>query len=118
MPTEQRSLVFSNEEFLAAVMSYNKKRGGEGYMLTDVRQVGFDETAGGTAVLTMSDGEVLRFSEADLISALISHCIDRGIPLPVRSSKKLRSTDDGMVLSVAEWERRLRPSPQPQTMTA
>ena len=117
MPIEQRSLVFSTVEFLSAIMLYNKKRGGKLYALTDVRKVDVEAASrNNTTHLIMSDGEHLQFSEADLLAALISYCIDKHIPLPMRASKKLHTTDEGVTLKIAEWNRRIAPTRTTQVM--
>ena len=118
MPVEQRSLIFNNEEFLAAVMAYGRKRGGKEYGVADIRGVGVEGKDDSATVLTMTDGAHLHFSESDLLAALIAHCIEDGIPLPARASKWLRNTEDGMELVIAEWERRLRTSSANSDMIA
>ena len=109
MPIEQRSLIFSTAEFISAIMLYHKKRGGKLYTILDVRNVQTTaRNAGGSTVFTMSDGKTLSFCEADLLAALISYCFDKNIPLPVRASKNLHAGENGVTLTIADWECRTR----------
>lgn len=108
MPQESREILFSMNEFLDALMRYNQMRGGERYQLAQLTGIGVDRSRGGAAELTVSDGTVLRFSEADILSSLIAYCIEHGVPLPARGEKRVHVTDEGVELSISatgDWAR-------------
>ena len=111
MPQESRKITFPIDEFMAALMTYNKKRGGKSYTMADIAKVGVDQKNGGRTQLTMRDGLTLAFSEADVLAALISFCIDNGIPLPSNASKQLRISDEGISLNVVDWKKKTRIEP-------
>lgn len=95
---------------MSAIIFYHQKRGGKLYSLLDVCDIQTEKhRVGNNTALTMNDGEVLRFSEADLLAALISYCLDKNIPLPMRASKHLHTNKQGVTLNIAEWEYPTRP---------
>lgn len=104
MPRESREILFTMPEFMSALMLYTHKRGGKSYMLKDIKDVGVDKKGVGTTNLTMKNGEVLRFSEADVISSLIMYCRQNNVPLPTKASKKIRVIEKGVVLWMSTWK--------------
>ncbi|MBV1887090.1 MAG: hypothetical protein KUG61_08405 [Parvibaculaceae bacterium] len=116
MPRESREILFTMPEFMSALMLYTHKRGGESYTLKDIRDVGVDEKGVGTTNLTMKNGEVLKFSEADVISSLILYCRQNNVPLPSKASKKIRVIEEGVVLWMSNWKSYTQLSTDIQTL--
>jgi len=104
MPRESREILFTMPEFMSALMLYTHKRGGDKYTLKDISDVGVEKKGVSTTNLTMKDGAILRFSEADVTSSLILYCRQNNVPLPSNASKKVRVIEEGVVLWMSNWK--------------
>lgn len=104
MPRESREILFTMPEFMSALMLYIHKHKDEKYTLKDIRDVAVDKKGMGTTNLTMKDGTVLRFTEPDVIAALILYCRQNNVPLPSSASKKVRVIKEGAVFWMSNWK--------------
>jgi len=108
MPHETREIAFSMNEFLDALMRYNEMRGGVRYQSHQIREVGVDNAQGGVAELTFDDGEIVKFSDTDILASLIAYCIEHQVPLPARAGKKVVVKEDCVELAIeskTDWVR-------------
>ncbi|PCJ71300.1 MAG: hypothetical protein COA62_01425 [Rhodobiaceae bacterium] len=111
MPHERREIIFSMSEFLDALMRYNEMRGGLRYQNHQIRQIGVDSDQDGVAELTFDDGEIVKFSDTDILASLIAYCIEHQVPLPARAGKKVVVKEDSVELAIeskTDWVRPIK----------
>ena len=115
MPTEVRHLIFSVSEVVEAIKSHNRSRG-VAMPSGAVVGAGPGETAPGApvsfAILVMPDRALqgaekatpqeVALGGADLIAALIGHCRNCSIPVPMKGTKALErfGSQLGLVITI------------------
>lgn len=85
---ELRCIVFSDRELVSAVVDRRKKLR-EPIPDGEVTKVRFDVEGGIHTFLEFGGSEELSLDEEEVQTALIAHCMGRGIPLPADAEKTL-----------------------------
>jgi len=98
MILESRSIIFSDEELIAALNGLFDEQVSDQTPASVVAQL---NNQGEIAVsITGDGGGVANFESKDVGVAVLNHCIERGIPLPRGSYKELAIRGDHVALIV------------------
>ncbi len=100
MILESRSIIFSDEELLAAFKPMILARVGDESLEALSVVPTLDEQGEVTVSFKVSDGSEIAFESGDVGPTILNHCIEVGIPLPRGSYKELAIRGDHVALIV------------------
>ncbi len=104
MPSEHRQIVFGKNELDAAITAYRESHGDA---IPDGRVTACSVDAHKRVAVLLAflrDGEskpeVAEIAASTVAAALISHCMEKGIPIPRQSHKTVQQFGDNIALVV------------------
>ena len=105
MATEFRRVTFSGPEIISVIKTGNgndqaRSLKGEITTVLTVRQGGEFYYELVCHDLVTAKNKTLRFSESNIMSAVIGYCEERGIPLPHQARKEVRVIDNAICLDM------------------
>ncbi|MEM1104644.1 MAG: hypothetical protein AAF527_03450 [Pseudomonadota bacterium] len=104
MAQEMREISFTAKEFAAALSLYAAQIGQTPVSSNLIQRVELDGSDELTARLIAAERpDPIKMSAGDILSALISFCIQCRIPLPKSASKSVRRIEDRIVLVINNW---------------
>ena len=104
MAFETREIVFSTKEFNAALLLYAVQTGHCRHAAKELSRIELngDRDLSANLITEAADAEI-KLTTGDILSALISFCIQCRIPLPQAATKSLRRVGDQVALVINHW---------------
>ena len=104
MPTENRDILFSENEVKIALMQFSARKGLNFTVenITDFKMTNNDDIKIDLKIFEAKSGKTgtVRYAHPEIAAALMRYCMFLKIPLPKAGKKSLQSGKDGLFLNI------------------